>query len=151
MLFRSRTQMGPARVLGESPQAEPKSKRQSAMEHSRNLHPSLLNSQQPSSPGSGTKLGQGFKPPRAGGSGSPPARQISTAFQDLVNSRTRSDRLPLTGKPLIPLLACSVHEHCWLQDHGIWGKEEYMSNFWEVVDWRKVGMTYENKTGGYRF
>lgn len=40
--------------------------------------------------------------------------------------------------PLYPLLCLSVHEHAWLPDWGIWGKETYLARFWEVVDWNKV-------------
>lgn len=50
--------------------------------------------------------------------------------------------LATTELPLIPLLVCSVHEHCWLRDHGIWGKDDYLTHFWEVVDWEKVGRTW---------
>jgi len=41
-----------------------------------------------------------------------------------------------------PLFALSIHEHAWIQDYGIWGKEEYVKNFWKVLDWEKVGSVY---------
>jgi len=47
------------------------------------------------------------------------------------------------GADLTPLLTCSVHERSWLYDHGIWGKEKYLTSFWEVVDWRKVAASFE--------
>ncbi|KAG9042048.1 hypothetical protein FS837_011392 [Tulasnella sp. UAMH 9824] len=54
------------------------------------------------------------------------------------------------GYDLIPLLTCSIHEHCWLRDHGVWGKKDYLTNFWSVVDWRKLGSTYERLFGAPR-
>lgn len=54
----------------------------------------------------------------------------------------------VTGTTLHPLLCLSVHEHAWLPDWGIWGKENYLARFWEVVDWKKVGRVrdaYMNK------
>ncbi|KDQ14754.1 hypothetical protein BOTBODRAFT_187754 [Botryobasidium botryosum FD-172 SS1] len=46
--------------------------------------------------------------------------------------------LNYVGQSLVPLLCVSVHEHAWLLDYGVWGKEEYMRRFWDVVNWDKV-------------
>lgn len=43
------------------------------------------------------------------------------------------------GDKLTPLFCLSVHEHAWLHDYGVWGKEEYLKNFWNVLDWGRVG------------
>ncbi|KDN53079.1 manganese and iron superoxide dismutase [Tilletiaria anomala UBC 951] len=51
------------------------------------------------------------------------------------------------GEQLTPLLCVSVHEHSWLPDYGIWGKEPYLMNFWECVDWEKVGKAYDVYAG----
>lgn len=42
------------------------------------------------------------------------------------------------GKELYPLLNISVHEHAWLGDYGVMGKEEYLTRFWNCVNWDKV-------------
>ena len=47
------------------------------------------------------------------------------------------------GAQLTPLLVLSVHEHAWLPDYGIWGKEPYLMNFWNCVDWQRVAGAYE--------
>ncbi|EPQ27600.1 uncharacterized protein PFL1_04738 [Pseudozyma flocculosa PF-1] len=54
--------------------------------------------------------------------------------------RPSSARLFATevGKELYPLLNISVHEHAWLNDYGIMGKEEYLTRFWNCVNWDRV-------------
>ncbi|KAK4049488.1 hypothetical protein OIO90_005439 [Microbotryomycetes sp. JL221] len=44
---------------------------------------------------------------------------------------------------LHPLACISLHPHCYMQDYGVWGREEYVKNWWSAVDWRKVEQTYE--------
>lgn len=51
--------------------------------------------------------------------------------------------LKTLGEYIYPLFCVSVHEHCWLLDHGIWGKEEYMKAFWSVLDWQQVVQRFE--------
>ncbi|CAD6935899.1 unnamed protein product [Tilletia controversa] len=46
------------------------------------------------------------------------------------------------GAMLFPLLCVSVHEHAWLGDYGLWGKEEYLRQYWECVDWKVVEHLY---------
>ncbi|KAK0534435.1 hypothetical protein OC834_001905 [Tilletia horrida] len=46
------------------------------------------------------------------------------------------------GAALLPLLCVSVHEHAWMPDYGVWGKEEYLRQFWECVDWYIVEYLY---------
>jgi len=43
-----------------------------------------------------------------------------------------------------PLLCLSVHEHAWLLDYGIWGKSDYIANFWNVIDWAHIEATYSS-------
>lgn len=43
------------------------------------------------------------------------------------------------GDRLTPLFCVSVHEHAWLQDYGVWGKEEYLTRFWDSLHWGRVG------------
>lgn len=61
--------------------------------------------------------------------------------------------LGLTEKPgqeLYPLLALSVHEHAWLEDYGIMGKEEYLTQFWNCVNWDKIEERYVEYFGEKR-
>ena len=48
-----------------------------------------------------------------------------------------------TGDVLTPLLCLSVFERCYLTDFGVWGREEYIKNFWKVVDWSKVEEAFD--------
>ncbi|SNX88099.1 related to Superoxide dismutase [Melanopsichium pennsylvanicum] len=48
------------------------------------------------------------------------------------------------GKELYPLLNISVHEHAWLNDYGIMGKKEYLTRFWNCVNWDKVEERFES-------
>ncbi|KAG8954335.1 hypothetical protein FRC00_005898, partial [Tulasnella sp. 408] len=79
-----------------------------------------------------------------------PSRSVSglKAATDAI-ARGNTDQTGV-GYDLIPLLTCSIHEHCWLRDHGVWGKKDYLTNFWSVVDWRKLGSTYERLFGAPR-
>lgn len=54
--------------------------------------------------------------------------------------------LTTLGEYIYPLFCISVHEHCWLLDHGIWGKEKYLKEFWTVVDWSQVIKRFETFT-----
>lgn len=52
------------------------------------------------------------------------------------------------GEVLYPLFCISVHEHAWMAaGYGVWGKEEWLKNFWSVLDWRKVSKAYEDIYG----
>jgi len=50
----------------------------------------------------------------------------------------RMSRDVLLGQTLHPLLCLSVHPHCYLEDYGVWGREEYVRNWWEHVNWSQV-------------
>ena len=54
--------------------------------------------------------------------------------------------LTTLGDYIYPLLCISVHEHCWLLDHGIWGKDQYLKEFWTVVDWDQVVKRFDTFT-----
>jgi len=44
-----------------------------------------------------------------------------------------------TGDYVNPLLCISVYEHAWLgSGYGVWGKAQYLRNFWSVVNWERV-------------
>jgi len=42
------------------------------------------------------------------------------------------------GNHVYPLLCVSVFEHAWLGDYGFWGKERYLANFWECINWERA-------------
>ena len=42
------------------------------------------------------------------------------------------------GHNLYPLLCVSVFEHAWLGDYGFWGKERYLSNFFDCINWERA-------------
>lgn len=52
------------------------------------------------------------------------------------------DQMKFTGETLSPLFCVSVHEHAWIKGYGVWGKEEYLTRFWNVLDWGKVGESH---------
>ncbi|KAF8211516.1 Manganese/iron superoxide dismutase [Mycena galopus ATCC 62051] len=48
------------------------------------------------------------------------------------------------GEVLYPLLCLSVQEHAWISaGYGIWGKEAWLREFWNVVNWRQIGESYD--------
>lgn len=51
------------------------------------------------------------------------------------------------GEELYPLFCISVHERDWISDYGLWGKEEYLTTFWESIDWIKVFRLWESYKG----
>ncbi|KIJ70416.1 hypothetical protein HYDPIDRAFT_78760 [Hydnomerulius pinastri MD-312] len=48
------------------------------------------------------------------------------------------------GEHIYPLFCISVHEHCWLLDHGVWGKEKYLKEFWSALDWEQVTQRFND-------
>ncbi|KAF7330752.1 Manganese superoxide dismutase [Mycena venus] len=47
------------------------------------------------------------------------------------------------GEVLYPLFCISVQEHAWLTaGYGIWGKEAWLREFWNVLNWRQVSESY---------
>lgn len=50
----------------------------------------------------------------------------------------------IPGDILTPLLCLSVYEHAWVGGgYGVWGKEEYLKQFWTVVDWNRVSISLD--------
>jgi len=54
-----------------------------------------------------------------------------------------NDPKSAVGKSLHPLLCVSTHQHCYLGDYGVWGREEYVKNWWTKVDWKKVEDSFD--------
>jgi Fe-Mn family superoxide dismutase len=69
----------------------------------------------------------------------------STALRGAGGRGRASNRgpTPVVAADLYPLLCLSVHEHAWTTDYGLWGKEAYAAQFWDVVDWADLERTYE--------
>lgn len=107
-------------------------------------------------------LGGGTNMPLIGGEGvneiqgaGAPATQEAPARQDqnsYLTPRLQLAQQDLTidannfrffGQNLNPIMCISVHEHAWLHDYGVWGKEEYLKQFWTVLDWDKVSKHHE--------
>ncbi|KAJ3734477.1 hypothetical protein DFJ43DRAFT_128147 [Lentinula guzmanii] len=72
----------------------------------------------------------------------PPAGSPSASSSSRPKSLSRSQVLT-SGETLYPLFCVSVHEHAWMSaGYGIWGKEEWLKKFWDVLDWEKVSKSY---------
>jgi Fe-Mn family superoxide dismutase len=57
---------------------------------------------------------------------------------------TTADRLQTVGDVIYPLFCVPVYEHAWMSaGFGVWGKEDWLKEFWPVLDWRKVSMAYD--------
>ncbi|TFK74464.1 hypothetical protein BDN72DRAFT_833389 [Pluteus cervinus] len=64
--------------------------------------------------------------------------------------QTKVDMLNI-GEVLYPLFCVSTYEHTWMSaGYGVWGKEEWLKNFWTVLDWKKVSEAYESATRAAR-
>jgi Fe-Mn family superoxide dismutase len=56
-----------------------------------------------------------------------------------------------TGELLYPLFCLPVYEHAWMSaGYGVWGKEQWLKEFWSVLDWRKVNTVYDDITSSYQ-
>lgn len=73
-----------------------------------------------------------------------PASPIGPGFRRKVARQDLDMYEADAGETLFPLLCLSVHEHAWMTDYGLWGKEEYLRNFWEAVDWGVVRHLYQS-------
>ncbi|KAH8830563.1 manganese superoxide dismutase [Flagelloscypha sp. PMI_526] len=59
------------------------------------------------------------------------------------NPQTKSAGLYTPDGPLYPLFCCSLYEHSWMSaGYGVWGKEDWLKEFWTVLDWEKVQMNW---------
>lgn len=70
--------------------------------------------------------------------------QVSSAYDqgEVSDSAPGTDPSKM-GQVIFPLFCVSVYEHAWMAGgHGVWGKEEYLKKFWNVVDWEKVSRSY---------
>jgi len=64
---------------------------------------------------------------------------------DAAAPNTASDRLQKVGNVIYPLFCVPVYEHAWMSaGFGVWGKEDWLKEFWTVLDWEKVSKAYEH-------
>jgi len=64
---------------------------------------------------------------------------------DAAAPNTTSDRLQKVGNVIYPLFCVPVYEHAWMSaGFGVWGKEDWLKEFWTVLDWEKVSKAYEH-------
>ncbi|KAJ3819912.1 manganese superoxide dismutase [Lentinula raphanica] len=104
----------------------------------------------PASPASAVSSSSSSQPPN------PPhtrslhtTSSVSSSDDDLIArfsaqpSTPTSNTNALRELTLYPLFCVSVHEHAWMSaGYGIWGKEEWLKKFWDVLDWEKVSESY---------
>ncbi|KAG6900106.1 hypothetical protein C0993_002791 [Termitomyces sp. T159_Od127] len=65
---------------------------------------------------------------------------------DKSRSKPNKDKGELLhlGETLYPLFCISVYEHAWMAaGYGVWGKEAWLKEFWNVLNWEKVSKAYE--------
>lgn len=44
-------------------------------------------------------------------------------------------RIPPGGTNVVPVLCVNTWEHAWMFQYGIGGKTEYVSNWWNIINW----------------
>lgn len=65
--------------------------------------------------------------------------------KDAAGSAMSGDRLQKVGDILYPLFCVPVYEHAWMSaGFGVWGKEDWLREFWTVLDWEKVSKAYDH-------
>ncbi|KAI0029530.1 hypothetical protein K488DRAFT_80113 [Vararia minispora EC-137] len=48
------------------------------------------------------------------------------------------------GDVLYPLFCVPTSAHAWMgAGYGVWGKERFLANFWDVLDWERVTTVYQ--------
>ncbi|KAJ7237198.1 hypothetical protein B0H12DRAFT_1190742 [Mycena haematopus] len=71
-----------------------------------------------------------------------PATIDNAASTSAASPKKKTDTLHM-GEVLYPLFCISVQEHAWLSaGYGIWGKEAWLREFWNVLNWQQVGQNY---------
>ncbi|ORY38925.1 hypothetical protein BCR35DRAFT_311509 [Leucosporidium creatinivorum] len=80
---------------------------------------------------------------KASGGRSGSTSHLLDNMSPLAGVGAQGDRV---GKAIHPLLCLSVHPHCYLEDYGVWGREEYVRQWWANVDWKKVEESFAGFT-----
>lgn len=83
-------------------------------------------------------------------SGSQPAPPLyrsihsSTLYENVSPTDAAVDRLQNVGDVIYPLFCLPVYEHAWMSaGYGVWGKEDWLKEFWTVLDWSKVSKAFD--------
>lgn len=62
-----------------------------------------------------------------------------------ASGRTIQGKAAHRFSTLYPLLGLQVAERAYLQDYGVWGREAYVRNFWQCVNWKRIESEYERR------
>jgi Fe-Mn family superoxide dismutase len=163
LLIRSRMNMGTNSLLFREPQG---------IDPEGPLSPDTATPSNHFSNGPTTPPGVGVTSPTSGMSSRPPgssgspldpqARAYSNGYSNLSmellspNSFTgntfhkddaagRKEKSLSAGDCLYPLFCIPTYEHAWMSaGFGVWGKENWLTEFWTVLDWEKVSKLYHD-------
>lgn len=47
-------------------------------------------------------------------------------------------KIPPGGTHVVPVLCVNTWEHVWMWDYGVGGKEAFLQNWWNIIDWGRV-------------
>lgn len=67
-----------------------------------------------------------------------PTAMGKNAFASTMPRRSEGKRF----LSIHPLFCLSLHPHVYIPDYGVWGKEQYIQNFWKSIDWDKANKRY---------
>lgn len=48
------------------------------------------------------------------------------------------NRVPPGGTNVVPVLCVNTWEHVWMWDYGVGGKADFVSNWWNIINWGMV-------------
>ena len=78
---------------------------------------------------------------------SPPLhRPISNSalYENVTSIDAAADKHQHVGDIIYPLFCLPVYEHAWMSaGFGVWGKEDWLKEFWTVLDWSKVSKAFD--------
>lgn len=104
----------------------------------------------PPSPFSKTPPPSNMMPPspEIDGADSLPISQLQHslhASSDVSENADAADRHQSVGDVIYPLFCLPVYEHAWMSaGFGVWGKEDWLKEFWTVLDWGKVSIAFDH-------
>ena len=77
----------------------------------------------------------------AQGFGRPPPADVyqhGSMYRNVTETADREGIVGPAGADLEPLLCVSTWPHVYLWDYGPWGKDKFVTRWWDHVDWNKV-------------
>lgn len=75
---------------------------------------------------------------------SKPLGQMSNLIKDSGASFAATN---MTTTTYYPLLCLSLGAHTYAAEYGIWGREEYVKNWWSCVEWKRVEESWRDIVG----